>query len=313
MSTAQAKIGRLWAARTKYERALLAPITLVGYAYDWAMFTAWCDAVQRCPLPATTETVCLYLTDLLEQGKKISTANRRHCAIAHEHRNRGLAPPPAGEVYELLNAAQRLRAEKPRRMKPLMIAELRRISGALRSEGTPLALRDRALLVFGFATALRRSNLAHMRTGDVEFTSQGLVVMVQREKQDPEGRGRLIGVPAGKHNDTCPVRTLQDWLQIRGATPGPLFWRVRPGDRGRPLDGDSICRIVKKRVERIGLDPSDYGGHSLRAGFITEAGLAGVGELVIAAHTGHRSMEVLRGYFRRQNLWKANACAALEL
>lgn len=309
----ESEVTRLHAARSKLTHALLSQNTISGYRYDWAMFNKWCSSMQRRALPATTETVSLYLTWLLEQGKKITTARRRNCAIAHEHRARGLLNPITTDIQELLSGAQRLRQEKPRQMKPLSLEQLRRISNALLEEGTAAALRNRALMVFGFATALRRSSLAELQIGDVEFGDHGLVVSVRREKQDQEGRGRLIGVPPGKHPLTCPVRTLQGWLKVRGALPGPLFWRLNPGDLGKPLNGDAVCRIVKKCVARIGLDPSNYGGHSLRAGFITEAGEAGVGEFVIASQTGHRSMDVLRRYFRRQSLWKANACSALEM
>jgi integrase len=100
---------------------------------------------------------------------------------------------------------------------------------------------------------------------------------------------------------------------VRGPDPGPLFPRLDPKHQGQRLDGDSICRLVKRAVALIGIDPEDYGAHSLRAGFVTAAGEANVGELLIAAQTGHSSMQVLRRYFRKSEIWKNNACGRLGL
>jgi integrase len=275
------------------------------------MFESWCRQYSRVPFPADPETVLLYLTDLIHQGKKLTTANRRKCAIAYEHRLRGTDSPVTQEVKRMLCGAQRLMAEKPRQMVPITVGQLSEMSGQLERLNKFTAWRDRALLVLGFASALRRSNLAALRLADIEFRKEGLAIGVGREKNDQQGHGRLLGAPRGHHRATCPVRTMRDWLKRRGEMPGPLFPRQRR-DAGC-LDGDSVTRIVKTCVRMIGLDAKQYGAHSLRAGFITEAGLASVGELQIAKQTGHRSMAVLRRYFRPQDLFRGNAGAMLGL
>src|SRR5579872_3184082 len=282
------EIESLHRERTRYEcAAQLARNTQVGYGYDWAMFTAFCVGLSRSPLPASTETVQLYLTFLLREGKKVSTAKRRTCAIAHYHRAAGFVSPVTREVYQLLDGAQRLRAEKPRQMRPLAVAELRDISRRLATIRTDAGIRNRALLVVGFASALRRSNLAALTLSDVTFCDQGVLLSVSREKQDQRGRGRLIAVPAGQDRNTDPVRLLRLWRGRRGVQPGPLFLRGDHKHRGEQMDGECVIRIVKKSVALIGLEPAHYGAHSLRAGFITAAGEANVGHLLIAAHSGH--------------------------
>ena len=285
--------------------------TVVGYRYDWAMFETWCARYGRAPFPAEPETVLLYLTDLIHTGKKVSTANRRKCAIAYTHRSRGASSPVTEEVKRMLSGARRLLAQRKRQMTPLTVEQLGAISCELAKSSRLTASRDRALLVLGFASALRRSSLVALRVEDVEFRKEGLVVHVDREKQDRKGEGRLVGVMRGKHAATCPVRTLQAWLARRGSAPGPLFPRQRRG--AGPLDGDSVTRIVKNCVRLIGLDPKDWGSHSTRAGLITEAGLAGLGDLQIAEQSGHRSMEVLRGYFRPQALFRGNISGCVGL
>jgi site-specific recombinase XerD len=301
----------LVAEQAKLQRALLSKNTQTGYAYDWALFTGWCSAMKREALPATVETVSLYLTDQLTTGKKVSTAVRRTSAINHMHRSMGLETPVTSEIWGLLKGAQRIRGETPREMRPLAIPELREISGILKRRATPLACRNRAILVLGFASALRRESLASLEVGDVEYCDQGLVLKIRKEKQDQEGRGRYIGLALGKRAATCPVRSLAAWMKHRGTEPGALFTHV-PFD-GRPIRGEAIGRMVKASVRLIGLDSREYCGHSLRSGFITAAGEAGIPLLVIGAHSGHRSLSTLKRYFRRTELWKENPSGLLGL
>jgi integrase len=301
--------------RAGFQRALLSTNTQRGYRYDWGMFQKWCGRMERSALPATSETVSLYATDQITSGKKVSTAARRVAVVARMHRVDNLPSPVTSDVRELLRGARRLRMEQPRQVRALSLDELRAISAELGREGTIRALRDRAILVTGFSSALRSANLVALLLADIEFPREGVELRITHEKQDQEGHGRSIGVPRGKHRETCPVRCLRAWLDLRGSEAGPLFTRLdgHAGAIGIALQPERICQIVQDAVARIGLDRSLYGGHSLRAGFITEAGEHGVGELLIASQTGHRDMSTLRRYFRRRDLWRSNACAALGL
>jgi len=299
----------LIAERNRLRQALHAQNTERGYSYDWASYEVWCARKERRALPATPETVSLYLTGLITRGLKVATATRHAAAIVHHHRFAGFDSPATEQVWGLLKAAQRLRNEQPKQKRALTMAELRAIAARLTAKGTPRAIRDRAILVVGFASALRRSNLCALMLDDLEFQEQGIVLRIRREKQDQNGRGRLIGIPPGQHDETCPVRCLRAWLSVRGSHPGALF----TGGKGQPLRPCRIAALVQANVARLGLDPQQYGAHSLRAGFITEAGEAGASELLIAAQTGHRSMDTLRRYFRRRDLFKANACSLIGL
>jgi integrase len=172
--------------------------------------------------------------------------------------------------------------------------------------GTRVGLRDRALLLLGFAGAFRRSELVSLDVADLEFTWAGLIVTLRKSKTDQEGRSRRLGIPYGSSEQTCPVRSLQAWLESARITDGPVFrsmdrfHRVQPGR----LSDKAVALVVKRRAKSVGLDPSRYAGHSLRAGLATSAAAAGASERVIMSQTGHRSADMVRRYIREGNLFR---------
>ena len=136
-----------------------------------------------------------------------------------------------------------------------------------------------------------------------------------RSKVDQEGVGRKIGIPYGSNPETCPVRTMQAWMEVAGIAAGPVFRSINRHGRinaGR-LSGIDVARVVKKLVDRAGLDASKYAGHSLRAGHATSAAIAGASERSIQAQTGHKSLEMLRRYIRDGNLFRENSAGKLGL
>jgi integrase len=142
-----------------------------------------------------------------------------------------------------------------------------------------------------------------------------LTVMLRRSKTDQEGMGRRIGEPYGSNPETCAVRILQAWIEMAGITTGPLFPSInRHGLRQTGgLAGIDVARIVKKLVERAGLDAAKYAGHSLRAGHATSAAIAGASERSIMNQTGHRSVQMVRRYIRDGSLFRENSAAKLGL
>jgi integrase len=296
----------------KLDHALLAQNTHKGYRADWRIFRRWCDSEGLAALPATPETLALYIAVRLTMPRKVSTVRRHVCAIGYMHKRAGLDSPVTAHVCELLRGARRLRQERVRQMKPLTLDDLRAIAAALAVEDTPIAARDRAIVLVGFASALRSASLVDLTLQDAEFGEKGLTLAIRREKTDQEGKGRLIGVPFG-HNGTCPVAALQAWVARRGSYAGPLFTVCNGGDTRRAMQAEQVCRIVQGCLVRIGRDPDGYGSHSIRSGFVTAAGEQNVSDLLIAAQTGHRDIATLRGYFRRTDVFRANACAMLGL
>jgi len=173
-------------------------------------------------------------------------------------------------------------------------------------------IRDRALLLIGFAGALRRSELVGLNAEDVEHVRQGIVLHLRRSKTDQDGKGRKIGIPFGRTR-WCPVASLDAWLAASGLAEGAIF---RPVDRhGRihdaRLSGEAIALVVRERVAAAGLDPARYSGHSLRAGLATSAAQAGVPTWRIRTQTGHASDAMLARYIRDGELFTQNAAGAL--
>ena len=310
---ADSELSQLQVERARLQTAVLAASTISSYGYDFAMFSEWAGARDRAALPASPETVGLYLTAILVEGRKVATARRRAAAVAYHHRSKGLPSPITPDICQLLAGAQRSRLERPRQMRPLSVAQLRAISEALALRKGALAARDRAIFVVGYCSALRRSNLAALHLGDIEFTPEGFVISVGREKNHQEG-GRYIGVPRGKRSATCPVRILRAWLKVRPPGPGPLFCRVCRRYGGKALSGEAVEHVVKRGVALIGLDPRDrWAPHALRAGLVTAAIDAGTSDYVITAQTGHAKPAGLRDYYRRVNLFAANVCYGIGI
>jgi len=295
------------------ERALLAPNTRKGYAADWEFFARWAAAQKLPAFPCTAETLALFVATRLS-GRKVSTVTRNIAAVGHMHREAGFDSPVTQRVRDLLRGARRLKHERVRQVRPLSIENVRAIAELLMNEDTPLAMRNRALIIVGFASGLRAANLAALLLSDVEFTNRGVELHIRSSKTDQEGRGQLIGLPPGEHTSTCPVSALRAWIERRGAFPGPLYTRFDcRGTKEKAIQPERIGQVVQEVVAKIGLDPQAYCSHSMRSGFVTAAGESGCSELSIAATTGHRDMATLRRYFRHTDIWRSNPSGKIGL
>jgi integrase len=201
----------------------------------------------------------------------------------------------------------------PVRKKPVLVADLKEIVGAL--PASLLGKRDRALLLLGFTGALRRSELIALDVEDLEETREGLIVHIRRSKTDQESEGRKVGIPQGADQATCPVWALEQWLQGAKIESGAVFRVMNRHGQVLPkrLSGEGVAIVVKRAVEMLGYDPGLFSGHSLRAGLATSAAAAGKGERAIMNQTGHRSVTTVRRYIRDGNLFRENAADGIGL
>ncbi len=294
-----------------YAEAARAPATLRAYAADWRLFSAWCVAHGVDALPATPHTVALFLADL--PGRP-STLRRKLAAIAVMHRAAGHdSPTDHGVVRATFAGIRRERGIAPRPKTALLVDELRT---ALATCGERrIDVRDRALVLVGFAGALRRSELVGLDLDDVGFETAGIVLRLRRSKTNQEGELEEVAVLYGSDPQTCPVRALQAWLATGAITEGPLFRAV---DRaGRIGSGRLTARIVGERVKKIGarsgLDPQSYAAHSLRSGFATSAARANKSEAAIMRQGRWKSIPVARRYIRAGSRWHDHAGAGIGL
>jgi site-specific recombinase XerD len=297
----------------EYAEASRAPNTWRAYQSDLRHFAAWCAGRGLEPLPAAATTVAAYLTD--HAGvKATSTLERRLYALSALHRAGGFdSPADAPEVQAVWSGIKRThrtaRVQKtPTLTKVIaaMVAELgdRRID-----------VRDRALLLMGFAGGFRRSELVALDVEDITDTEDGLHLAVRRSKADQEGAGDVVGLPYGSKPATCPVRAWRAWLEVSEITEGAAFRAITRHNRlsTRRLTPDAVATIVKNRADAAGYDEKTFAGHSLRAGFATEAFGKGVPELSVMRHGRWKSSTSMRGYIREGSLWSDNAAAKLGL
>jgi integrase len=288
-----------------YVQAGVAPATKRAYRADLNHFEAWGGTI-----PATDTLVAAYLADhaaLL----KVSSLARRLAAVSIAHDARDLPNPVRTPlVRATMRGIRREHGAAQHQAKPLLREDLFVV---LWATGDRLKdLRDRALLLVGFAGGLRRSELAAIDLIDFDRVREGVILTIRRSKTDQDGVGRRIGVPFGR-TAHCPVSALENWLSAAAIVNGPVF---RPVDRhgrvsaGR-LSGEAVSLILRDRMAAAGFDPTGYSGHSLRAGFATSATRAGVSTFRIRQQTGHASDTMLSRYVRDGELFLGNAAGTL--
>jgi site-specific recombinase XerD len=295
-------LARLGDRMRDFVTASKAPNTIRSYTADWRHFTAWCDAHELDPLPAAPATVAAYLTDLAGVNA-VSTIQGRTTSISVRHKMAGHDSPTATElVRSTVRGIRRTFGVAVAKKMPLRAADIRTLVGTLDVD-TLGGLRDRALLVVGFAGAFRRSELVALDVDDIDWRGDGLVVTIRRSKTDQEGEGAEVGLLYGSDPSTCPVRTLRAWLDAAAIGAGPIFRTVdRHSNVGGRMSGRAAAERVKRACGAAGLDPDRYGGHSLRAGLITSAMEGGATEHRTMKHSRHRSVHVFRGYIRDLDL-----------
>jgi integrase len=283
----------------------LTPNTRKAYLSDLVEFERWGGSI-----PASVEAVAAYLAARAD-ALAVATLVRHLASISKAHEARGLLNPTRSElVRATLRGIKRIRGCAQRQAKALLRDDLLLVLDAMGAG--PKDMRDRALLLIGFAGALRRSELVALDVGDIEHVHQGIVITLRRSKTDQDGQGRKIGIPFGRRR-WCPVGAFEAWLAVSGIVEGPIF---RPVDRHGHvqevrLSGEAVSLVVQERVAAAGLDPSSYSGHSLRAGFATSAAQAGVPAWRIKAQTRHASEAMLAHYIRHGQLFTDNAAGAL--
>jgi site-specific recombinase XerD len=296
-------------------RSHRAEATEAAYARGWTDFAAWCAAENVAPLPASAETVSVFLRERAANLKMASVLLRlRAISVAHR---RARQPNPTTDdlVHTVIDSLRRRAASDGQRTvkkAALRAPALRQTVAAM--PATLIGARDRALLLIGFAGAFRRSELVALNVEDVIFSDEGALIAVHRSKTDVYGDGATIGVPAGR-GATCPVRALRAWLAAANITTGAIFRNVDRHGRvsAARLSAQTVRLVVQRSVERVGLDPDAYGAHSLRHGFATSAAEAGAEERAIMRHGRWRSVTVARSYIAEGLVWRDNPLAYVGL
>lgn len=305
-----------------YASASRAASTRAKYEAAWDDFAQWCFAHGHVGLPAHPGAVAVFLAEEAGRGMSPSWVNLKMAAIGWMHRRAGRQPPHKAEggvaILDVLAGIRREHGKPPARKQAACGDVVRDVLRAIEGEDLR-SVRDRALLAFGLASCLRRSELVALRLDDLARVPEGLRVRISRSKTDQEGKGAIIAVPEGRR--LRPVAHLDAWIARAGLGPirqvgwesvadGLLFRRLsRDGERAlsSPMSDRAIARVVQARVAAAGYDPALFAGHSLRAGFLTSAARAGASVFKMQEQSRHKSIQVLSTYVRDAHIFHDHA------
>ncbi len=312
-----------------YARAATAENTNKAYAADWAHFARWCRLKGAKPLPPSPEMIGLYLVDLAAPSSKapalsVSTIERRLSGLAWNFTQRGYALDRKNRhIATVLAGIKRKHARPPVQKEAILAEDILVIVATLPFDLR--GLRDRAILLLGYAGGLRRSEIVSLDVqkddtpdsgGWIEISDQGVVLTLNAKTG-----WREVEIGRGSSDQTCPVHALEEWLHFAKIDFGPVFVRTsRDGKRALDarLSDKHVARLIKQTVLEAGiradLPEADrlalFSGHSLRAGL---ASSAEVDERYVQKHLGHASAEMTRRYQRRRDRFRMNLTKAAGL
>jgi len=194
---------------------------------------------------------------------------------------------------------------KQKSKKPILIRDLKLIIDIINEQKIKdfKKIRDKALMLVGFAGGFRRSELVAIEFDDLEFVQEGVKIFVKRSKTDQSGEGMIKAIPYFSNMKYCPVIHLKKWTEISGNNKSKIFL----------LSDKSVALIIKKYIGLAGLNPNNYAGHSLRSGFATSTAESGAEERNIMAMTGHKTTTMVRRYIKEANLFKNNALNKIKI
>ena len=307
------------------QRAAHAENTRIVYDRAWQSFVGWCThpGISIDPTAATPDDIVRWIISLATTGTPqrgrpvaLNTIRTWRQGLTDRFRREHVDPVPSAAkiVDDCLRGLARIRPESPRQARAIREDQL--VAMLATCGDRPHGLRDAAVLSLGFAAALRRSELVGLRVADLVAQSGSgpgaMIVHIRKSKTDQEGAGQKIPVIDGE--SIRPVQTVRIWLDAVGIRHDAehVFQSLGSGGKptGRPIDDGEVSRVVKRRVKIIGLDPSGYSGHSLRAGFVTSAIAHHARIDKIMEITRHKSPSMLMHYARDEDVFTDHAGAA---
>ena len=280
--------------------------TLRAYKSDFNHFSNFCKKNNFKALPADPKIVSFYITHL-SSNSKVSTLKRRLASISIIHKINGLyidIKHPL--IIENLMGIQRKLGVFQKSKKPILINELKEIIKTIESteKNEIKRIRNKALILVGFAGGFRRSELVNIKLDDLEFTKEGLKIFIQRSKTDQSGEGMTKAIPYFKNKNLCPVISIKNWIEIiKNKTNSLVF----------DISDKLVAVLIKKYLQIAGFDKTKYSGHSLRSGFATVAADHGADEKSIMNMTGHKTTSMVRRYIKETNLFKNNPLNKMSL
>jgi integrase len=268
-----------------------------AFASDIRMFAA-----SGITVPATAAQVIEYLAKFSGE-LSVATLERRLISLHKAHLENSIESPTVHiTVKRTMQGIRRTFGTKQKQARPMVKDDLLEAMVMIDRQKPIKAARDRALLLVGFASAMRRSELVAVMVEHLTYLPNGVEIFLSHSKTDQERQGRTVFVPFA-NGDRCPVRALMHWLDITEIKEGFVFRAVTRHDRiaRHGLSAQSVALVVKSSVARVGGDAGKVSGHSLRAGYCTQAAMSGLQPWQIREQTGHKSDVTLAKYIRPVN------------
>ena len=294
--------------------------TIRAYKSDFKDFVGFCAKNGLKSLPTEPKIVSLYMTYLSTKDAKMSTLRRRLVSIGVIHRLKGhYLDTKHPIIIENLMGIKRKKGSYQKGKKPILINHLKLIIDEIDKdtydETGIRKLRDKTIILLGFAGGFRRIELISIDYEDLEFVAEGVKIFIRKSKTDQFGEGMIKGLPYFTNQQYCPVWHLKKWLEISEIKSGPIFRRFFKGlNLGKNrLTDQSVALFLKKYLSNAGIENQNYSGHSLRSGFATVTAEAGADERSIMAMTGHKTTQMVRRYIKEANLFKNNALNKIKL
>ena len=306
-------------AARRYAHRSRSDSTWRTYVAAWGQFEAYCQLLELPALPADAQTVALFIASEADAGKAVSTLEHRLAAIRLMHLGKGFASPHNTQaVVEVMRGIRNSRKEEgelSNRKAPALDTVIIRLVDGLNLE-TLHGLRDRALLLYGFSGALRRSELVAINVAHIEAHDRGHLLTIPFSKGDQTGAGQTIGILAQPDSPYCPVAALEAWLTAARINQGAVFRRMFRGDSisTKRLGDRAVAELIKDRVYQL-KDPTlnyrQFSGHSLRRGFLTSASGKKADVFKLIAQSRHKQLNTLMDYVKDQELFVSHAAEHL--
>ena len=279
--------------------------TLRAYQSDFSDFSIFCTKNGFSFMPTQPKIIALYITHL-SKSLKFSTLKRRIASISVIHKLKGhYLDTKHPIIMENLLGIKRTLGSRQKAKKPILINDLRLIIKVIDED----KIRDKALILLGFAGGFRRSELVNVYFQDIDFVPEGVKILIRRSKTDQSGEGSIKAIPYFENQEFCPVIALKNYLNKKISNSDKSKKDVKIFE----ISDKSVALIIKRYAEKAGLDSSKYAGHSLRSGFATTAAEFGAEERNIMAMTGHKTTQMVRRYIQEANLFKNNALKDIKI
>ena len=279
--------------------------TLRAYHSDFRDFSAFCAKNGLSSMASQPKIISIYITHL-SKSSKFSTLKRRIASISVIHKLKGhYLDTKHPIIMENLHGIKRSLGSRQKAKKPILINDLKLIIKAIDKD----KIRDKALILVGFAGGFRRSELVNIYFQDIDFVPEGVKILIRRSKTDQSGEGSIKAIPYFENQEFCPVIALKNYLNKKFSNSDKSQKDVKIFE----ISDKSVALIIKRYAEKAGLDSSKYAGHSLRSGFATTAAEFGAEERNIMAMTGHKTTQMVRRYIQEANLFKNNALKDIKI